>query len=46
MKRMFKKALATVVAIATMAVGMCSMSVNAANVGSSTNYILPSGTLC
>lgn len=45
MKRMFKKTLATVVAIATMAVGIGNMSANAANVGSGSASALPKGLL-
>ncbi len=45
MKRMFKKTLATVVAVATMAVGMGGMSASAQNVVSDSKSIPPNGTL-
>lgn len=45
MKKMFKKTLATVVAVATMAVGMGSMSASAENVASGSKAASPRGTI-
>lgn len=45
MKKMFKKTLATVVAVATMAVGMGGMSASAENVASDSDYCDPRGTI-
>lgn len=45
MKRMFKKTLATVIAVATMAVGMGGMSASATSVGSDSKAASPRGTI-
>lgn len=45
MKKMFKKALATVVAVTTMAVGIGGMSASAESVGSDSKAASPRGTV-